>query len=72
MYIDEVLWNEFCHIYWLQNKDVLMQKGELMIGGLYGRKYKWKLNSVLLNHFEYGKLDRQYDLINAAMNQLRI
>ena len=45
-----------------------MTNGVLNIGGLYNRKRKWIKDNKLLHNFEYGKLDPQYDIINAAMN----
>jgi len=56
-YRDEVLWAEFCYLYWIYNKNDLMTNGVLNIGGLYNRKRKWIKNNKLLHDFEYGQLD---------------
>ena len=56
-YKDELLWAEFCHLYWIHNGNGLMSNGILNIGGLYNRKKKWTKNSKLLHDFEYGLLD---------------
>ena len=71
-YRDEVLWAEFCHLYWIYNQDALTTNGVLNIGGLYNRKRKWVQNPKLIHDFEYGLLDnKHFSLVNAAMNQLR-
>ncbi len=68
-YRDELLWGDFCHLYWLNNKEALLTNGVLNIGGLYNRKRKWIKNAKLLHDFEYGLLDNdQFSLINAGMN----
>ena len=48
-YRDEVLWAEFCHLYWIYNKSELVTNGVLNIGGLYNRKRKWIKNTKLLH-----------------------
>lgn len=55
-YKDEVLWAEFCYLYWINNKENLVVNGTLKIGGLYDRKRKWIQNDKLLRDFEFGKL----------------
>ncbi len=70
-YRDEVLWAEFCHLYWINNQHILYIKGKLATGGLYNRKVTWVKNVSLMHRFEFGLLDEQFDLVNAAMNQLR-
>lgn len=48
-YRDEVLWAEFCYLYWINNKDILYKNNRLVSGGLYDRKTKWVKNSKLMH-----------------------